>query len=490
MIQTLDTDFEGYLTDTSNLDGGYADRVYLPETEEEVGEILRKCSQEKTAVTIAGAGTGLAGGSIPFGGVVLSLAKLNRIIEINKEKGLAIVEAGVVLYNLHREVESQGLLYPPDPTEQGGQLGGNFATNASGARTFKYGPTRDWITGAHVFLSSGEMLALSRNGNRANRYSMSVESVNRTIYDIEIPRYQMPPTSKHSAGYYAKPNMDLLDLFIGSEGTLGVVTRLALKLIRKPERLFSGIVFFESNERIFGFVDEIRERSKKNRISDTPDLNARALEFVDAHALEFIKESYPSIPENANGGAIWFEQEREEASEELLISHWAEVIERYTDLSDDSWFGLSEKDQQRMRTFRHAIPSSAYEFIKAHQVRKFGTDMAVPDNCFHDMYRFYRDELDRSGLRNLTWGHIGNSHLHVNMLPENQTQIAQAQRISDRFVTKALQLGGTVSAEHGVGKIKTKYLKQMYGEEGIEQMRKVKRALDPTAILGRGTMFR
>ena len=487
MALTQHSDVERYIVDASNLSGGYADCLYMPETEEEVGEILKECSQKKIPITIAGAGTGLAGGRIPFGGAVLSLAKMNKIIEIDEKQEHVVVEAGVILHDLHTEVESRGLLYPPDPTERGGQLGGNFATNASGARTFKYGSTRRWVAGAHLFLASGEMISLPRNSKQANGYSLNLQA--KKTYEIRIPRYTMPFTSKHSAGYYAKPGMDPLDLFIGSEGTLGVVTRLGLKLIRMPEKLFSGIVFFESSKKMLDFVDEARDRSLKNRRRKMISLDARALEFIDYNSLQLIKERYSSIPENASGGAIWFEQEIDEASEDILISQWAEVIERHTNLSNDSWFALSQKDQERMRRFRHTVPSSAYELITAHNIRKFGTDMGVPDHRFREMYQFYQEELERSGLRNLTWGHIGNSHLHVNMLPESEAQIVQAQQIYDRFVSKALDLGGTVSAEHGIGKLKTKYLHQMYGDEGIEEMRSVKRTLDPNGMLGRGTMF-
>ena len=241
---------------------------------------------------------------------------------------------------------------------------------------------------------------------------------------------------------------------------------------------------------MLSFVEEARDRSRANRQREGSDLfDARALELIDPNALDFIRETYPTIPDAVAGGAIWFEQETTERSEDQLISAWAELIEQHTSLVNDSWFGLTESDQERMRKFRHAVPSSAYEYIAKHRVRKFGTDMAIPDNRFREMYRFYKDSLASSGLANLTWGHIGNSHLHVNILPSSEEEIPKAKQLYDLFVTEALKLGGTVSAEHGIGKIKRQYLRQMFGDKGIEEMRRVKQTLDPAGILGVGTMI-
>lgn len=477
----LHTDLDAYCADASNLAGGCADEVCLPESEDDVVEILKECSEKGIPVTVAGNGTGLAGGRVPFGGTVLSLARMNRILSIDPEAKSALVQPGLVLRDLQERVESAKLFYPPDPTERGGQIGGNVATNASGARTFKYGPTRNWITGMHVVLSTGERLILRRGGERGIGYDMALRTEEGRTISVRLPDYPMPSTSKHAAGYYSRPDMDAIDLFIGSEGTLGVVTQIELRLIDLPAHLFSGIVFFDREEGMLDFVEEVRDQSR----AGTGELDARAIEFIDANALDFIRERYPTIPEGARGGAIWFETE---GDSEELIAAWAQVIERHTTLINESWFALTEKDQERMREFRHAVPSSAYEFITQHRMRKFGTDMAVPDPRFREMYGYYRARLAESGLTNLTWGHIGNSHLHVNLLPEREEQVSIAKQIYDDFVVEALRLGGTVSAEHGIGKIKTAYLHRMFGDSGIQQMNRVRRALDPAGILGRGTM--
>lgn len=480
----LHTDIEAWLADASNLAGGCADEVCLPENEDDVAEILKDCAARQVPVTISGNRTGLAGGGVPTGGTVLSLGKMNRILSVDPATKSAVVQPGVVLRDFQDRVEGMDLLYPPDPTERGGQIGGNVATNASGARTFKYGPTRDWISGLRVLLSTGERLALRRGRERADGCELALVTEEGSRIDVRLPDYPMPSVSKHAAGYFSRPDMDAVDLFIGSEGTLGVVTEIELRLIDLPEHLFSGVVFFADEEKMLDFTEEVRERSRSGGEQGNR-LEGRAIEFIDANALDFIRGQFPSIPEGAGGGAIWFESEGDSDEQ---IAAWADVIERHTPLMNDSWFALTEKDQKRMREFRHAVPSSAYEFITRHGMRKFGTDMAVPDGRFREMYRFYRTRLAESGLTNLTWGHIGNSHLHVNLLPEREEQVPVAKQLYDEFVAEALRLGGTVSAEHGIGKIKTAYLRRMFGDQAIGQMIAVRRALDPAGILGRGTM--
>jgi D-lactate dehydrogenase (cytochrome) len=194
-------------------------------------------------VTVSGAGTGTVGGRVAFGGIVLATDKLNRIEQVVHEErgGFAVVEAGVILSDLQRAVDQEGLLYPPDPTERGCFVGGNVATNASGARTFKYGPTRNYIRRLKVVLASGEVLDLRRGEVRADgqgriRLGKAIE--------VKLPDYRMPATRKNATGYFVAPEMDAVDLFIGSEGTLGVICEVEVKLLPKPEGLLSGVVFF------------------------------------------------------------------------------------------------------------------------------------------------------------------------------------------------------------------------------------------------------
>ncbi len=482
----------GYLRDASNMPGGFAEEVCIPESEEELREALERASASGTSVTVAGAGTGLSGGRTPFGGIVVSMERFNRIGPIDPARGTAVVGPGVLLGAFQQEVESHGLFYPPDPTERNCFMGGTISTNSSGARTFKYGPTRRYVRRLRVMLSTGETLTLNRGEVCASGLHLELKTDGGRTIAIELPDYTMPAI-KHAAGYFVRPDMDAIDLFIGAEGTLGVVTDIEVDLLTLPERIFSGVVFFPDEDATLEFVEAARNVSLATRAAarsgEVLDMDARALEFIDANALDFVREKYPTIPGDAFGGAVWFEQEVDDATEEKLLNDWYELILRHRGLAEESWFAVGTEDQRRIREFRHAVPSAVYEYLSEHGQTKLGTDMAVPDGALRELLAYYRSQFTEHELRHITYGHIGDNHLHANVLIESPEKFATAKEVYSRLVEKALALGGTISAEHGVGKLKKDFLRRMYGEEGIEGMRRVKRALDPDGVLGVGTMF-
>src|SRR5215813_4787939 len=280
--KTSPDEIETFLSDASFIREGHADRVVLPESVGEVSEILASANRERVPVTVSGAGTGTVGGRVPFGGIVLATDKLNRIKQIVHEDrgGFAVVEAGVILSDLQRAVDHESLLYPPDPTERGCFVGGNVATNASGARTFKYGPTTNYIRRLKIVLASGEVIDLRRGEVRAdeNRRMRLGKSIALTL-----PDFHMPATRKNATGYFIAPEMDAIDLFIGSEGTLGVICEITTRLLPKPEGLLSGVVFFTSDSDVLALVADVRAR-----------VDARAIEFFDRESLNFLREKYPT----------------------------------------------------------------------------------------------------------------------------------------------------------------------------------------------------
>jgi D-lactate dehydrogenase (cytochrome) len=289
--------------------------------------------------------------------------------------------------------------------------------------------------------------------------------------------------------------MDLIDLFIGSEGTLGVILEVEAKLLPKPEGLLSGVVFFKSEEDLLAFVREARERSLATR-GGSPTVregvplafDARALEYLDVESLDFLRQKYETIP-SAAIGAIFFEQETTSANEDSLMTEWLTLLEEHQALTDESWFATNESDQTRLREFRHALPVLMNEWFARHKQRKISTDMAVSDEAFAGMLRFYQDSLRGGNLRYTIFGHIGDNHVHVNILPRNDTEAARAREIYQTFIRHAVDVGGTISAEHGIGKLKREYLRELYGEEHLREMAELKRAFDPAGILGRGNMF-
>ncbi|HEY6218351.1 MAG TPA: FAD-binding oxidoreductase, partial [Pyrinomonadaceae bacterium] len=301
--KTNPDEIESFLSDASFIREGHADRVVLPESVEEISEILANANHERLPVTVSGAGTGTVGGRVAFGGIVLATDKLNRIKQLVREGlgGFAVVEPGVVLAELQRAVDHEGLLYPPDPTERDCFVGGNVATNASGARTFKYGPTRNYVRRLKVVLASGELLDLRRGDVRADAEGRI--HLGKSI-EVQLPHYRMPATRKNATGYFVAPEMDAVDLFIGSEGTLGVIGEVEVKLLPKPEGLLSGVVFFADEADVLALVREVRAH-----------VDARAVEFFDEESLRFLREKYPAIPAEAVA-AIFFEQETTGATED------------------------------------------------------------------------------------------------------------------------------------------------------------------------------
>ena len=460
-------EIQSFLSDASFMRDGYADRVVLPESVEEVAEVLAAANRDRTPVTISGAGTGTVGGRVAFGGIVLATDRLNHIksIETNEQgAGRGVAEPGVILADFQRAVDQKGLLYPPDPTERGAYLGGTVATNASGARTFKYGPTRNYIERLNVVLATGEILDLRRGGIRLSE-----------IRQISFPTYRPPATRKNATGYFVAPNMDAIDLFIGSEGTLGVICEIETRLVPKPQGLLSGVVFFADEADVLAFVREART------------LSARAIEFFDNESLSFLREKYPEIPKQAVG-AIFFEQETTEETEESVLNEWLALLDQHHAI-DDSWFATNEQDQARLREFRHQLPVLMNEWFAHYRQRKVSTDMAVPDEAFAGMFRIYQDTLRPSGLRYTIFGHIGDNHVHVNILPRDEAEGARARELYVQFLKYAASVGGTLSAEHGVGKLKRDYLRLFYTDAQLREMAALKKAFDPKGILGRGNIF-
>ena len=488
IIKTETEDFQNYLTDASNLPGGHAGKLFIPESADEISEILKEADAGKIPVTVSGARTGTVGGAIPFGGYILSLEKLNKIEEINREAHFAIVGSGVLLNDLQKAVEAENLFYPPDPTEWSCQIGGTVATNASGARSFKYGATRKFVEELEIVLPGGDLVNLKRGRIFAKDGFIELETGTGRKIKAKIPTYRQPDVRKNTSGYFSAENIDAVDLFIGSEGTLGVITKIKLKLLEKPESFFSGIIFFENETGLLGFVGEARERSFAARGIDIDEIDASLLEYFDEQALRFIGEKFPEIPAGAKG-AIFFEQETNAENEDALLEKWNELLEKHNADSERSWFTTTEQDREKMREFRHALPVSVNEKIVRYKQKKVGTDMAVPDGKFASFLDFYRQKLNESGLDYVIFGHIGDGHLHANLLPKNAAEAERARHLYGRFIAQAIMLGGTISAEHGIGKLKSKYLQVMYGERFLNEMAELKKAFDPNGILGRGNIF-
>ncbi len=421
---------------------GEAERVVTPATEAELLEIIGA----RVPVTISGARTGLTGGCVPQGGWAVSLEKFRRL-EICP--GRAIVGAGVSLDSLQTAAARTGQFYAPDPTERTASIGGTIATNASGSRSFRYGSTRRHILGLRVALMDGRVLNV-RRGDRV---------------DFDVPNLPLPATTKNTAGYPLAPGMEWIDLFAGSEGTLGIVLDAELQLLPAPAGVLAGVVFFETDARALDAVDTWREID-----------GLRMIEYFDANSLDFLRPHFSEIPSRA-GAALLIEQERGD------IDFWADHV------SEDSWFAVSDQDRERFRRFRHALPELVNDTMRRRGFMKLGTDYAVPLERNREMLAEYHASLRQHQLEYVIFGHIGDAHVHVNILPTSAAEFEAGQRLMLHFARHAVSLGGTVSAEHGLGKRKAHLLALQYTPAQLESMQDVKRRLDPEWLLNRGNLF-
>jgi FAD/FMN-containing dehydrogenase len=412
---------------------------------------IERASKGAVPVTIAGAGTGVTGGRVPQRGALLSLEKLNRL-EIRD--GRAIAGAGVLLADLHAAAARSGQFYPPDPTETSAAIGGTIATNASGARSFRYGDTRRHVLGLRVILMNGLVLDV-RRGDQV---------------DFPVPALPIPQTTKHTGGYRLSPGMDWIDLFVGSEGTLGVITEAELHLLPMPAEFLAGVVFFPDDEGALDAVDVWRARAQ-----------ARMLEYFDRPSLELLRTRVPEIPSGA-GAAILFEEENAD------LDVWVRRLTEAGALIEDSWFASTAKDRERFRRFRHALPELVNAVVRRNGFMKLGSDYAVPVARNREMMSEYLRHL-KPEFNYVIFGHIGDAHVHVNILPSSAEQFSRGQELMLEFARYAVKLGGTVSAEHGLGKRKRGLLELQYTGDQIEAMKQVKRRLDPQWLLGQGTLF-
>ena len=475
---------QGFLEDTSNLKIGRTPGVFFPENPDEVAALLRSAAGEKKRFTVAGNGTGTTGGRIPVGDYVIAMHLLNRIgpVEPVADGTASIrVQAGALLETVQKATEAEGWLYPPDPTEKLCFIGSTIANNSSGARSFKYGPTRNHIRWIRIALPQGAILDIPRGHWFADAGGFfRIGLPDGSSLGFRRPGYSIPDTSKHNAGYFSQPGMDLIDLFIGSEGTLGIILEAELQLIPLPEKVISCLVYFSTTDGLFSFVGKARE----GRCGFRP----RVLELFDSRSLDLLRTSHPDVPVRTAGG-IYIEKETTAAAEEADLEALLNLMESCGAMTDASWVALDRDEQKKLLEFRHDLPVLVNEWLARQDESKISTDMAVPDSRFRDLFDLYRNSCEREEFAFIIFGHIGNAHLHLNILPRNREEFDRAKALYRTLVSETLAMGGTLSAEHGIGKLKSGYLEEMYGRQGIREMARVKKHLDPYLVLNIGNLI-
>ena len=506
LIEGVSRISEGYLqycTDESKSTGRIPTRIYFPETTRQVQLAVREVRQRGESLTVSGARTGIAGAAVPTCKNLLSLDRKKGQPEIAFDPARNAWQitspAGVTLEEIETTVRERnngeigappdGLYYPVDPTETTASIGGTAATNASGARTLRYGPTRDWIRGLSVVLPSGSVLELTRGSQRVVDGCLRLAEAGSKEIDLCIPEIQLPST-KHTAGYFLKNNMDAIDLFIGSEGTLGIITDVTLELTAQPKSRLGLVLFLKKDDP----VELVRWLKGYAPL---------AIEYMDANSVRLLINSKS---QNLDGGAVpelpkdtravlyvEFGFQDETAMEQL----YEDLDPRFADFAvdaDSSWAGFTAGDLAAMKRFRHALPERINAIIaerkqKMPELSKIGTDMAVPDTALPHMLEIYREGLSAANLEYCMFGHIGNAHLHINILPRSLEEKSVGYELYRSFATKAVEFGGSVSGEHGIGSLKREFLAIQFDEREIQVMKNVKRFFDPELMLNPGVLF-
>ena len=512
-----------FLEDAAHFPGGFASGVLHASTEADVAAAIGSA----TSILAIGAQSSLTGGGTPMGDVVITTSHMNRIELVASD--LVRVGAGVTLAALDDALARAGRYYPPAPTFAGACIGGTIATNAAGAATFKYGTSRDWVQAITVVLPSGDALDIARGDTHAHPDGYFDLNLERGTVRIPVPRYAMPEVPKVSAGYFAKPHMDLIDLFIGSEGTLGIVTEATLRLVSKRPAFCLILVPFDDRDRGLAFVSRLREVSRHTWQSGDPNgVDVSAIEHMDARCLQLLREEHAdrasgvTLPASAKlailvtlemrpgtsageaydviGGAV------EGGSKDSPLTRFLALLsEAYcSSLSDPACLEhvaiAVPGDNARMSqllALREAVPAAVNSRIgKAqrdadHRIEKTAADMIVPFDRFGALLDFYDGEFRRRGLDAAIWGHVSDGNVHPNVIPRSYADVESGRTAILEFGREVIRLGGSPLAEHGVGRSRTKQLllRELYGEQGIEDMRDVKRALDPEWKLAPGVLF-
>ncbi len=422
--------------------GGPAELVVLPGSTAEVAGLARLCNRERVALTPRGAGTGYSGGAVPAaGGVVLSLERLNRILEIDPHSLLAVVEPNVVTGDLQRAVEAVGLFYPPDPASLSqSAIGGNVAECAGGPRAFKYGTTKRYVLGLEAVLPSGDVI---RTGGR------SVKNV---------------------VGY------DLTQLLVGSEGTLAVVTEIILRLIPRPPARATLRAPFPTVTHAVAAVSAM--------LAD--GVMPAAMELIDAECLRALEEQLDTTPRRGLDGALLLvEVDGLLAAVEEEIARVSQACSEHG--SPDVRQAQTEAERDRLWDERRGLSLA----LRALAPRKINHDVVVPRGKIRDLFELIDQLRASADLPMPSFGHVGDGNIHVNILvdPADRDALRRATQAERQLFEGVVSLGGSISGEHGIGFAKAPFIGLELSPETIAVMQRVKRAFDPNGILNPGKIF-
>ena len=415
--------------------------VAFPTTTQKVSATIQLASKHQVGISTRGSGTGLSGGSVPAeNSIVLATGRMNRILEYDQENLTLLVEPGLVTNRISETVEVDGLFYPPDPSSMKvSTIGGNVANNSGGLRGLKYGVTRDYIMGLEVVLANGEIAWLG----------------SKCVKDV--------------AGYSLK------DLFIGSEGTLGIITKVLLKLIPKPEARKTLLALYDSMDDAAATVSKI--------ISSK--IIPCTLEFIDQYTLQCV-EDFAQIGLPTDCGAVLLMETdgfpaQVESETEQMKSIALEMRAREVRIAATKEEGVALATARR----------SAFAAVARIRPTTILEDVTVPRDKLVEMTQFVRETAERHNVRIANYGHFGDGNLHPTILADerDEEEMKRVHHAMDDLITKTIELKGTITGEHGIGLAKKEYLKEQFQDHSYELLKLVKRSFDPNNLLNPGKIF-
>jgi D-lactate dehydrogenase (cytochrome) len=523
-----------YLEDAAHFPGGSAIGVVWPASLEEVAASL----ETHEHILPVGAQSSLTGGATPQGDVVLSTERLSHL-QISGDR--VVAGAGVTLQTIQEALAPLDRWLPPVPTYLGATVGGAVATCAAGAATFKYGTVRAWVEAMTVVLSGGDVLEISRGQTAASQDGGFEIETSSGVRRVAVPSIRMPDVPKRSAGYFAAPGMDLIDLFIGSEGTLGVIASATLRTAPCPAATCRWLVPVRSERAAIALADDLRRQSHDTWATGDPcGIDIAAIEHLDARSLALVREdgvdrrlnltlaSDASVvllieqelsaarSESANRAAsmplgtvpngavlsrdLWIvlENALDPGAPDSPIARFCRTLDRHGAL-DHAEVALPS-DRTRAAAFaelREAVPSAVNRRVAlARQqidprISKTAADMIVPFDRFDEMMTQCRRLFAERNLDLAVWGHISDGNVHPNLIPKSFDDVIAGRAAILELGQSVVEIGGCPLAEHGVGRhpAKQELLRLLYGADGVTAMRRVKRALDPEGRLAPGVIF-
>ena len=487
---------ERWLVDAAYFPGGHADALYAPTTEGEIAAILRA----HTAVLAIGAQSSLTGGATPAGGALVSMERFDALT-IDAPARRALCGAGVPLSRLRDEARPLGLFCAAAPTYDGATIGGMAATNAAGAATFKHGTMRRAVEGLTAVLADGSVLEFRRGDAVAHADGwFDVVRGDGTTARVPVPTYRDPDVPKCSAGYHAAPAMDLVDLFVGSEGTLGVVTEVVVALTPTPSAQWTCWLPLPSEARALEIVAALRSAAHDAwRSGGAVGVDVPAIEWFDARCAALLRDDGADVrygvPLPADVDAVLIFSADVTRDEDAALERLRTILGPDADRLEVALPGDRAR-AERFTAMREAVPMSVNHRIRDARivdpgVTKVAGDFVVPWDRFAESLDRYRAAFARRRLDAAIWGHVSDGNVHPNAIPRTAAETLAAKEALLELAEWVVSVGGSPLAEHGVGRspVKQAMLRMLRGGRGVAEMRAVKRALDPAGKLAPGVLF-